>query len=310
VLAALAALVAATLLRAVEDERQPAALAGTWTAAFDDDFSGSSLDEQNWSDSDPWQLGGWARDDAWFPQPHTAEQMSVQDGVLTMKSRRGEGLPEGASFTSAEINTAGGFVLEEGETSYVEARLKAPSAAGTLPGFWLLGDGTDDDGTGWPLLGEVDILEFANNPDEAGRPYFSVWFPRDVATDPPGTFLNGAHDTHPATFEPRPELQDSWHTWGLFRSADRLELFIDGSSVAVFRPGETYDSGIPLPDVLFTAPQHVRLSLFVGGDWAGAGREVEQYEEADLMVDWVRVWKPSSRQERVVQRLRELVLPG
>ncbi len=150
--------------------------------------------------------------------------------------------------------------IPAGITSYTEGRLKAPTNKGSLPAFWLLGDGTNSDGNGWPITGEVDILEFANNAYEATSPYFSLWYPSDVYTNPPGTWLSGTHDTHPDSFAKRPDLVNSWHTWGLYRSPQKMELRIDGQLIATFLPNVVYRNGYKLPPMLFTNNLHIRFS--------------------------------------------------
>jgi beta-glucanase (GH16 family) len=273
------------------DPSKPLGATGTWSALFTDEFTGTSLDAAKWSDSDAWQRSGWAQDSAWFPVPHTREQIEVANGAVTLKSRRGTNLPQGKAFTSGHINTWNKFTLPAGATTYTEARIKASSAKGMLPGFWLLGTGTNTTGNGWPITGEIDILEFANNANETGSPYFSVWYPKDVWTNAPGTFLNGTHDTHPNSWAKRTELLNSWHTWGLYRSPQKMELFIDGKPIATFLPNVAYHNGIKLPPMLFSNEQHIRLSMLVGGAWAGAGYTESQYENGDLSVDYVRVWR-------------------
>lgn len=269
---------------------RPTGIAGTWRPLFVDEFDGPGLDATKWSDHDAWQRSGWSADSAWFPVPHTSRQIEARAGVLTLKNRRAAGLPDGKRFTSAHINTKDKFSIPAGVTSFTEARIKAPSAAGTLPGFWLLGNGTSADGGGWPISGEIDILEFANSTSDRGAPYFSVWYPKDVYTRAPGTFLNGTHDSHPDTWRKRPDLLDSWHTWGLLRTPDKMELYIDGRLTATFRAGSSYRNGMPLPRMLFTNAQHLRVSLLVGGGWAGGGYAESQYGEGDLALDYVRVW--------------------
>ena len=279
----------ATLL---EPEPAPRGVAGSWDLQFRDEFDGTALDPERWSDHEPWQGWGYSLDEAWYPVPHRPETLVVADGVATLKARRAGELPEDKRFATAHINSRHAFSLAEGSTTYTEARLWAPSGRGLLPAFWLLGNGSDETGEGWPVNGEIDILEFANNRGEAGRPYFSVWYPADVYTDPPGTFMNGTHDTHPDSMEALPELQDSWHTWGLYRSPERMDVYIDGELMYTFRPGESYgEDGLALPPMLFTEPMHIRVTLAVGGEWAGSGWSPEELEEGDLKVDYVRSWR-------------------
>ena len=70
-----------------------------------------------------------------------------------------------------------------------------------------------------------------------------------------------------------------------------MELYIDGVLTASFRPGQSYNNQMPLPQMLFSNEQHLRLSQLVGGGWAGSGYTEAQYGEGDLSVDYVRVWK-------------------
>jgi hypothetical protein len=268
----------------------PVGVDGEWSPLFQEEFSDEALGRQRWSDSETWELDGYALDDAWAPVPATEDQLELRDGAALLKARRATGLAQDKNFTSSSIHTRGKFSLPAKATTYVEARMRAPAGRGLFPAFWLLGNGDDDSGEGWPINGEVDIVEFANNKDEQGRPYFSVWYPADVYSDPPGTFLNGVHDTHPDSFEHESDLRESWHVWGLYRSPERMDVYIDGVRQFGFRPGEIYKTGLPLPEMLFTNDMHIRLSLAVGGEWAGAGWSPEDYEEGELAVDYVRAW--------------------
>ena len=288
-----AAAVGAAVLFIVH-EPSPLGAVGSWRLTFDEEFGGARLDPRHWIDHEPWQQQGYRTNDAWFPVPHGTRQLEVAQGRAILKARHAGGLPEDASMTSVELSTRGRFSIAAGSTSFTEAKIDAPTAKGLLPAFWLLGDGTNDTGQGWPINGEIDILEFSNNVDEQGRPYASVWYPKDVYTKPPGTFLNGIHDTHPASFRPEPQLRNSWHTWGLYRSPERMTIYVDGVQRFTFRPGTAYRQGIPLPRMLFTKPMHVRLSLGVGGDWAGAGRPKSDVQDGDLQVDYVRSWRSAA----------------
>lgn len=285
---AVACLVAAALF--LMPDSGPEGPEGDWELSFSDDFDGDRLDRDRWNDHEPWQDDGWTTNAAHYPVPHATDQLEVSDGIAELRARRADGGPEGTTFTSADLNTRGTFSIPDGATSFTEARLRAPKSKGLLPAFWLLGDGTEATGQGWPITGEVDILEFANNEDEAGRPYASVWYPKDVYTDPPGTFMNGVHDTHPDSFDAEPDLRGGWHTWGLFRSPERMDVYVDGVRRFTFEPGDVYEQGMPLPEMLFTEAAHIRLSLGVGGDWAGAGWQEDEYEEGELQVDFVRSW--------------------
>lgn len=275
----------------------PHGVPGAWNTLFQDNFDGTSLDASKWSDHEPWEKNGYRNSDGYHPVPHTARQLQVTGGKLIMKARRDASMPSGAPFTTAHINTREKFSIPAGVTSYTEARIKAPSGNGLLPAFWLLGNGTNGTGEGWPINGEIDILEFANNKGEFGSPYASLWYPKDVYTNPPGTFLNATHVSHKDSYPKRPELLNSYHTWGLYRSPQKMEIYIDGKLLCTWLPNNAYNGNIPLPPMLFTKAQHIRFSLGVGGNWAGAGYTKDQFQEGDMEVDYVRVWQADENKE-------------
>lgn len=60
-----------------------------------------------------------------------------------------------AKYTSASINTKGLFEFNLGR---VEVRAKLPEGINVWPAIWTLG--TNIESAGWPLCGEIDIMEF------------------------------------------------------------------------------------------------------------------------------------------------------
>ena len=275
----------------------PLGVPGNWGLLFTDEFNGSALDTTKWNQKDPWHsASGYPCDgcDAWFTLPTTTNELEIVGGLLKLKARRAAN-PGGKAFTSAQLNSFEKFSIPAQVTSYTEARLKAPVGKGLWPALWLLGNGTGATNQAWPITGEVDILEFANNASEYGKPYVSVWYPKDVWTNPPGSQFNSTHVTHPDSWVTRTDLIGSFHTWGLYRSPSKMEVYIDGVKLLTLLPNEVYYDwqGIAqpaLPPMLFTNDMHLRLSHAVGG-WGGDGYTPSQYEPGDYEVDYVKVWK-------------------
>jgi len=60
-------------------------------------------------------------------------------------------------YTSGKVRTRG---LADWKYGRFEARIKLPTGQGTWPAFWMLP--ADDVYGGWPLSGEIDIMETVN----------------------------------------------------------------------------------------------------------------------------------------------------
>lgn len=277
---------------------QPLGGGAGWTRTFEDSFNGTSLDMTAWIDHESWENGGYGSGDwGWIRVPTPSTNLSVANGSVALKVRRESGLPtwtrgDGTvvqrTHTTAHISTKNKQVVPANTVSYIEARMKVPDNNCTLPSLWLLGNGT------WSTTGEVDILEFFNNASEKGMPAYTVHYPRDVWTNPPGTAFNDVWVTHPDTLVTRSDLPNTWHTWGLYRDSTKMELRIDGVLIATLEPNKSYPTwdnhNIRLPPMLFTNDMNIRLSYGVGGHQS-SGLTNSQCVDGDFLIDYVRVWR-------------------
>lgn len=268
---------------------QPLGGGAGWTKTFEDLFNGTSLDMSAWIDHESWESGGYAAGDwGWVRVPTPSTNLSVANGSVALKVRRESGLPNQRTHTTAHISTKNKQVVPANTTSYIEARMKVPDNNCTLPSLWLLGNGT------WSTTGEVDILEFFNNAYEKGMPAFTVHYPRDVWTQPPGTAFNDVWVTHSNSLVTRSDLPNTWHTWGLYRDSTRMELRIDGALIATFEPNKSYSTwdnhNVPLPPMLFTNEMNIRFSYGVGGHQS-SGLTNSQCVDGDFLIDYIKVWR-------------------
>ena len=258
------------------------------TLAWSDEFDGSAIDTSKWSNKEPWQSGpGFANDsEAWLPNPATSTNLTVANGTLSLKARR-----EALATNNGRVMTTAMMTSRDKYNTFthgvIEARVKLPTGKGLWPAFWLLGNGTG--ASGWPKTGEVDIFEYVNNASGGnGRMYSSVHW---------GDVVNGSISSHHAASKSAasPWWGDGqFHTFSLHRTSSFLRFSIDGVQVMELAPGELvpyYATAIPAGGALFDDPMHVRLSLEVGGPWAGQGYSSSQYEGGDMVVDYVRAWK-------------------
>jgi hypothetical protein len=163
----------------------PAASAGTvppapsgWTTAFSDDFSGSAGSgvDSNWTYDQGTQYSGtgctgnWGTGEVETDTDSTANVSEDGNGHLDITPVDNDG-----SWTSGRIETvADDFEAPAGGEMEVSASIEQPnpsSGLGYWPAFWMLGAGFRSSGagtsgtmdcSGWPSIGEIDIMEDVN----------------------------------------------------------------------------------------------------------------------------------------------------
>ena len=121
-----------------------------WQLVWSDEFDGSSLNPDNWSNQlgDGCDLGtcGWGNGEK---QVYSAEAVTVATGELTIDIT-----PRyNHTFSSARIRTLGKVEHAFGR---IEGRFHLPQGRGLWPGFWLLP--SDQRHGKWSASGEIDIM--------------------------------------------------------------------------------------------------------------------------------------------------------
>ena len=120
---------------------------GTPPVWADEFFEDGAPNPSNWNYN--LGAGGWGNNEL---QTYTnnADNVITEDGVLKIIAKSdGSG-----GYTSARIKTEN---LQEFTYGTVKVRAKLPSKQGTWPAIWMLGANFDT--VGWPLCGEIDIME-------------------------------------------------------------------------------------------------------------------------------------------------------
>ncbi|MCB0526941.1 MAG: glycoside hydrolase family 16 protein, partial [Saprospiraceae bacterium] len=126
-----------------------------WQLVWSDEFdgpAGASPDPSKWAFDIGTGDNGWGNQELQYytDRPENAALDGAGFLVITARSETFAGAP----FTSARIKTQELFSQAYGR---FEARIKTPYGPGIWPAFWLLG--ADIETTGWPLCGEIDIME-------------------------------------------------------------------------------------------------------------------------------------------------------
>lgn len=226
-----------------------------------DEFDGNELNQDHWSlivgDGCP-QLCGWGNDEL---QVYTDQNHRIENGMLYIKAER-----EGEHYTSTRINTKGKKAFQYGR---FEVRAKLAVGKGVWPAFWLLG--TNIDQVGWPLCGEIDVLEYV------GRS------PREIFTS---LHTKTGHGDYASTKTTRIEnIEEGFHTYTADWTKDQITFYVDGQKVYTFAPKDKSQEVWP-----FNQPFYLLVNLAVGGNFGGKEVDHTVFPQ-EFVIDYIRVYQ-------------------
>lgn len=228
-----------------------------------DDFSGTagdSLADDRWSHD----VGrtGWGNNEKQDYTDSTENSSLDGQGHMVINAMR-----NGDGYTSARVTTKGKFEFTYGR---VEARIKMPAGSGLHPAFWMLG--TDLDSVGWPLSGEIDVMETLNQADQ---------YHTGIHAPQPDSLTSQKVDA--GGVPPKP-LSEGFHTYWVERSPGRVTTGIDGTTLATITPADLIGGN---DYWVFDKPFFLLFNVAVAGDWPGPTDTSTPFP-ATMMVDWVR----------------------
>jgi beta-glucanase (GH16 family) len=247
---------------------------------WSDEFDGAELDLTKWS----YQLGtgssegltDWGNNEK---QYYRAENAVVRDGMLVITARRES--YGGKGYTSARITTRGAKGANPGlyNTTFgrIEARISLPPIVGMWPAFWMLPQASPYGG--WASSGEIDIMEAKGRLPNcfAGTIHYGGGWPNNT--------YSSIGDKYYAAGTGNCE---AFHTYAIEWTATKIEWFLDGTAVG--NKTNWYSSAAPMP-APFDVPFYLLLNLAVGGNFDGNREPPADFQEAEMKVDWVRVYR-------------------
>ena len=272
-----------------------------WKLVWSDEFDGDALDVNKWVHEVNCFGGGNNEQQCYTDRP---ENTQVADGILSIIAREEsfsgpatweiypgydpDDMSATQPYTSGRIVTRGKYSVRYGR---IEMRARLPKGQGVWPAFWMLSD--DDAYGGWPLSGEIDIVEgFNTGVPGAGRvtgatQYGMLW-PNYVPMD--------------EHYHPVDKLTEDYHVYAVEWEADELRWFIDGEHYMTQRSDNWYsyiwggqDTGfhVPTSGAPFDKPFHIILNLAIGGNAVGRA-DAGWPDDRRFLVDYVRVYQCDS----------------
>ena len=243
-----------------------------WVLSWSDEFNGTVLDEVVWSKVND---GNPANGEIQFYTPR-AENILVSDGTLKLIARKetytGQGpwmtQPVTREYTSGKIESQGKKTFKYGK---IEARMKLPRAKGSWPAFWMLGENFFNSGIGWPLCGEIDIMEHSQVLDNISGTVHSQAY--NNISQVTSSYIINNYDT-------------SFHVYGMIWTTDQISFYVDDNTYFSVSKANLGNSQVQWP---FDQPFWLILNDAVGGAWGGTPDDT--LYPLTTEIDFVRVYQ-------------------
>jgi beta-glucanase (GH16 family) len=241
-----------------------------WKLVWSDEFNYSGLpDSTKWN----YDVGGngWGNNEKQFYMAKSPENSSVKDGLLHIAALRKDFNNSG--YTSSKLTTYGKFELQYGK---IEVMAKLPRGKGTWPAIWLLPETFREKTEGWPLCGEIDIMEHVGkNPGFIHTSLHSELY----------NHIKGTQITH---FESIENVFDIFHKYAIEWDTESIKFIIDEKLFMESFKGQdgriSTNEGWPFDKKFFLI-----LNLAIGGNWGG---EIDDnIFPVEMQIDYVRIYQ-------------------
>ena len=243
-----------------------------YTLLWHDEFSGAAMDDTIWS-YDPHEPG-WTNEEL---QEYTesTDNVFTRDGMMVLKAIKTTDANGNDYYTSGKIKSQN---KEDFMYGKVVARAKVPEGKGLWPAIWMMP--TDESYYGqWPKCGEIDIMEVLGS--DTTTAYGTVHYGAPHA-EQQGTVVKTSPDFAADFHEYSVEWEPGEMRWYI---DDELYLTVNDWFSAV--EGEE-EKPYPAP---FNQTFFVQMNLAVGGTQPGNPDETTNFDNAEFLIDYVRVYQ-------------------
>lgn len=237
-----------------------------WKLVWKDEFNGRSINSRYWTKIErgtPDWCNTMSSDPSLF---------AVKNGNLILRGKVNKNTKKDPSpFITGGISTQGKFSFCYGK---IEIRAKLDSAQGAWPALWLL---PDFKGSKWPDDGEIDLMEHLNFDNFAYQTVHTRYTHSPKGGNPPKGATGAIK-------------RDGYNVYGMEWHPDKLVFSINGKETFTYPrlPAEKKNGQWP-----FVKPFYILVDMQLGGSWVG---KVDPDQlPVEMHVDWVRVYKDSSR---------------
>ena len=231
-----------------------------WTDEFDSDGAPS---ESKWDYDDP--ITGTYNNELQTYTNKTANAY-VKGGMLHIDAKK----DAAGKWTSSRMVTRGKASWTYG---YFEIKAKLPAGKGVWPALWMMP--VYDTYGGWPNSGEIDIMEFVG------------FLPDTIHTTAHTGDYNHTKNTQKTRAGSVHGVTDGFHTYAAEWNTKGIFWYVDDKPFYYFLNDGT-NSSKTWP---FNKPFYLIMNVAVGGSWGGMQGVDKNMTEADMVVDYVRVYQ-------------------
>jgi len=262
--------------------------ASNWEMVWSDEFEGSNIDSTKWSFEKNCTGGGNNELQCYTDR---ADNAYVADGKLLIVAKKESfsGQAKGdddptynagdtsvtRDYTSARLRTK-----NKGDWKFgrMEIRAKLPQGQGMWPAIWMLP--TEWKYGGWPLSGEIDIMEAVNSNTgtNGGKVY--------------GTLHYGdawPNNKYEGTNYSLTNVWDEYHTYAIEWEEGEIRWYIDDKHYMTETKKGWYTKGSSVDNAPFDQKFHMILNVAVGGNWPGNPDAKTTFPQ-EMTVDSVKVY--------------------
>jgi beta-glucanase (GH16 family) len=233
--------------------------AGGWKLFWSDEFDSTALNESNWTVNPTDNPPNGEQEHYTAGHDQAGSNIFVKNGHLILEARNA------GEVTSGRMNSSNKKTFMYGR---MEARMRLPLTQGMWPAFWMLGVGG-----GWPVCGEIDIME--------GKGRLPAWTSGTFHWATNNSQVGGTYTM------PTGNVHDNFHNYAVEWSTDSIRWYFDTVNFVTLVKAQH-------PDVPIDKQYYFIFDLAVGGNFDGNMDNTTVFPES-LIVDYVRVyhWDPT-----------------
>jgi beta-glucanase (GH16 family) len=247
-----------------------------WQLMWSDDFSGNTIDTNNWTFDSGNGNGGWGNRELEY-YTSRSENVYVADNMLHIVARKED--YQGKDYTSAKLKTRGRFSQKYGRFEFC-ARL--PEGKGYWPALWMMPEQAVYGR--WAASGEIDVMENKGGDPEniLGTIHFGGASPHNAQSHGPGF-----------KFPPGGSATD-FHVYAVEWTTNAISWYVDDHLYETQTnwwsssdPSNPHGRNpYPAP---FNQPFYIIMNLAVGGNFGGNPDETTVFP-GEMQLKYVRVY--------------------
>jgi beta-glucanase (GH16 family) len=237
-----------------------------YSLVWSDEFSGNSLDLNNWNQELGSGNGGWGNNEL-ESYTNSLKNTFVSNGNLIIEARKENIGANG--YTSGRMTTQEKKFFKFGR---IDIRAKLPVGKGIWPALWMLG--TNITSVGWPACGETDIMELIGT------------YPSTVYGTLHWSNTVGIHTSKGSNYSLLSgDFSKQFHVFSLTWAENNMQLYVDDQKYLDISISDVGADSYP-----FNADQFLIFNVAVGGSWPGSPDNTTEFPQR-MFVDYIRVFQ-------------------